>query len=308
MLQKKYLVLILTCLVLPVEAKKFEFENHTLFINAKSYLWYANTKNITGESNRALGDGGEESELEFKFNTQLDGHTNAFGEIEFASNIFNGAGDHIEVVVDDVVLGIKHKTLGQFSISKNNDDPVEKYITEGLEKLGEFIGVDEAKTTSSENLQIQYKSANIKDFNLLIGWAKDDNNQTDFSYALTYQNQHLGNPFNIALGLGQTGNNDTYGVNAEYQITNTKLSAIAIHEDSGNRDFIGLGIAHEFNSKHQLSVAYQTINANTTETSQFALSYQYQWFKQAKLYAEAVKLGQINNVGDTLGLGVKFSF
>ncbi|WP_428086957.1 porin [Candidatus Thioglobus sp.] len=300
-------------LALPASAVEFEFDDTVLSIKAKAYLWYANTdKGAT--SSKTLGNGGEKTEIEFKFKHKID-DTEVFGEIELKSDVFNDADSSGRIDTDDIVLGLKNPAWGQVSFSKNNDDPVEKYITEGLEGLGKFADVSEAATTSSRNNQLQYKTPDFSGFNVVLGVAQQSNtssatDKADISYVVNYKGEVSGNKFGVSVGVGDTSDTDkTKGINAFYQIGNTKLILNHIKEDKDSETFQGFGVSHKFNKKHKLSFAYQKVEkTGSSDRQEKALSYQYQMFEHLKLYAEVARLDKADDKDDALGVGAKFSF
>lgn len=214
------LLAITALITLPASAIQLGSENDIFEINGKSYVWYASTKK-NGTSKTTLSDGGAETEVEFKFKYKVEGGHTVFGEIELESNVFSDTDDDGDISADDIVLGIKNKSWGQVAISKNNDDPVEKYVAESLEILSRFADVSEAKTTDSKNNQLQYKSPQINGFGVVLGWAQksnasNDEDKADTSFVLTYDNEQ----FSGAIGTGKTGDNTkTSGISAWYKIS-----------------------------------------------------------------------------------------
>lgn len=296
------------------QAVKFEFDKTTLEIKGKSYIASTNIKDSNGNKVNRFNDGGEKTEIEFKFKHHADDNNTIFGEVEIASNVFsdnNGKGD---LSTDDIVLGVENKQFGQFSFSKNNDDPVEKYVAEGLD-LTQFSNVTEASTTSSKNNQFQYKSPNLNSFNIVLGAAKPSDNDTKFSssidtsYVLNYNNTVLGNKLDLSIGSGEIGDDNVKGITAQYQVGDTKFIVLAIDDEKDNEKLQGFGISHKLNKKSELNLAYQKVDkTGSDKRSEVALSYQYKIFKYLKLFAETAKFDKANDEDDIVVLGAKFSF
>ncbi len=294
-------------------AYKFNIDDKTKAqINGKVFAFFSSSKDASGTTLTDLSGGGEATEVEFKLTRKVSSDVSTFFEIEIAAKPIDDKND---AYFDDIFIGLKSKKYGKLTITKNTDDPFEAEIAETL-ALGtaDFLIIDEPRTSSSSDNQVQYLSPKISAFNLLLGIAKKYNEEGKIKKSIVakYNQKQYG----INIGYNEHTNNNidtlqTNGIGTWYKINNAKILIMYAKEDvdiNSNKRYTGFGIEYKA-SFANLAFAYQTIGqTNENNKKQLFLGADKKIFTGVTVYAQILRLDNTNNEGNTNGIGVKFNF
>ncbi len=301
-----YTLSALSLLTTSAQSVELDLKENKFEVNGQVSVFLGQKVDTNGAKTTKLNGGG--NEIEFKFAKEINEDIKIFSKIQLGSNAFSSDGKGA-VNTDDIVFGIQHKQYGQLFFSKNNDDPVEKYIAEAL-GYGKFLNVSEASTISSKNNQIQYKTPKFNNFNIIAGFSnnpKEDINKTHKSLVVKYANKDYG----FSLGGGKNATRNEIGATAWYKIDNTTLNILtfADNKNSIKTEYNGIGLSYKMNQKSKLKFAIQTVRKSQKKSRiEKSLGYSYALFKEVTFVAEVIKLGKENNEDDLFGLGLMVKF
>ncbi len=337
---KKLLATFALFLFVGLEAQAVTFEpskDSALQVNGFLSAFYGSQKDETGKTDTDITSGGEETEVEFRLDRIISGDLSTFFEIEFASYFLddeeeitstvvsvptstNGGmstqtiitSDSNDVRVDGVKIGFTSKKYGQFLITKNTDDPFERYVAESLDLINEFLPVSEASTSSSKDTQIQYISPIMaNNMKVIVGLSKNASKDGDAkkSLVLNYEKDNLG----FSVGTNENSNdNNTTGIEIHYNIDNLSIDALYIREEKTNDidvDYTGIGLTYNIPGAGTFHGATQRVDEEGEDKrTEVAVGYKQQMVTGVTLYIETRALDKDKDENDGTGVGLTFDF
>ena len=319
MFKKSVILLAVSSLAIAAQADVLSAGKDTKFeVNVDVGAYYQTTKGATSAADTTDFLGKGLNQIEIKASHKVSDEISVFGEIEID---YDPIGDDGDIKTDDMRVGVASKSFGRISAGQFDNFFEDNVLEALIINRGDAAAVSELKAGAEKGRTIQY-THKLGDLSFALDFTLGRNTaKTDMSPGTALTLAYKLGDFTIAAGHANFGDYDksgaaqttdsTSGLNLSYSIGATKLSGLyAISETK-----VGLKTSHTGAAltttmgQFGAGIAYQVVDTdNTAKRNEMSISLGYKPFKGMEVFLDLVKFDKAGGQGDTMEVGVKYSF
>ncbi|MFM1907162.1 MAG: Gram-negative porin [Pseudomonadota bacterium] len=295
-------------------------------INVDVGAYYVNIKDKDGVTGKEfLGKG--LNQIETKATHNINADISVFGEIEVD---YDPIADNSTVLTDDVKFGIKGKEFGTLTLGQ-----FDSYFEDNV---GEVLGVghgengvlDEVAGKANDGRHVQYMKK-IGDLTFAADLTFSSNGSLNVSGAATPTKSSNGTALTVSYALGdltvaagttqvakyssdkfeESKVKSAYGLSATYKLGNAKLLGLVAQSkgtDSKKTMYTGAGVVYTMGDFDFGFAMQQVALDGAAKRNQWLAGVGYNVYKGMQVYVDLNGLKDKNGKGDTVELGMKYSF
>jgi hypothetical protein len=323
MFKKSAILLAISTLAVGAQAAELSAGEGTKFeINVDVGAYYQTVKGATSDENLKNFLGKGLNQVEIKATHKISDDISVFGEIEVD---YDPIGDGDTVKTDDMRIGVASKSFGRVSAGQF-DNYFEDNVLEVLNiNRGDAASISNFDAGSVKDRTIEY-THKMGDLSIGLDYSFTRNSDvnkttTDLSNSTALTALYKLGSVTLGAGYASFGDYDDEGADqavdtttafsVSYAMGATKLAGLYAVEkavDGDKTTGTGFAVTHTM-GKFGAGINYLIVDEEGEDKrNEMGLSFGYKPFKGMEVFLDLVKLDQEGGEGDTMEVGVKYSF